>query len=375
MARLPRRAALALLAAAGCGGGGASGDGGGGDGDGGGGAPPAFPVGEHQWSWIPVDGSRCMDGSATGIGVDLDFSSDRLLILFEGGGACFDDASCGSAAHQDGFGEGQLASFAARAGERGIFDRADRANPATAWSFVLVPYCSGDAHAGATEDGVGGRVQVGFENAGRAATAVAAAMDGRLSRVLLAGQSAGGFGALYNHDQVQRIFGAVPVDLLDDSGPAPPDAIFRPCLQEIFRESWNMAATAPADCAACSGPDGGGLVNLVPFLADKYAGRRFGLVTSLSDRTNRQVFGSGYPDCENPAGLVPADPFAAGMAELRDVVMAPLANAAAYTIDSDEHVWTARPLGDTTVGGVSLGSWIADLASGAPGWDAVAPPQ
>ena len=60
-------AAIALLAAAGCSGGGD-------------GAPPEFPVAEHEWSWIPVDGSRCMDGSATGIGVNLDFSSDRLLI-------------------------------------------------------------------------------------------------------------------------------------------------------------------------------------------------------------------------------------------------------------------------------------------------------
>jgi hypothetical protein len=70
---------------------------------------------------------------------------------------------------------------------------------------------------------------------------------------------------------------------------------------------------------------------------------------------------------------MPADAFAAGIAELRDDVMAELANARAFTIDGDQHVWTQRPLDQTEVGGATLGSWMGELVSGAATWDSVAP--
>jgi hypothetical protein len=364
-------ALLSAVAAAACGGG----DGGGGDG--GPGLP--FGVAEREWSWVPVAGNRCMDGSETGIGVDLDARSGQLVVFLEGGGGCFNEPSCASVAHQDGYGPDQMADFAGGAGGRGIFDRGDPANPLAGWSYVLVPYCSGDTHAGASEEGaVDGRVHDGFGNLSRAMELVAGELDaasGGLERVLLTGQSAGGFGATIDFDQVQQIFGDVPVDLIDDSGPPLADATMTPCLQTLFRGAWNLAATIPADCAACTGADGGGLVNLVPFLSTKYPASRFGLISSLRDRTMRQVYGYGYPDCDNPTPTMPADAFAAGVAELRDDVMAALPGTRAFTIDSDVHVWTSRPLGETQVAGVSLGSWIADLVSGAEPWESVIPPD
>jgi Pectinacetylesterase len=361
--RASRAAALSIALAA-CGGG--DGD----DGDGDGGEPP-FGAAEREWTWVDVDGSRCMDGSATGIGVNLDGSA-HLVLFLEGGGGCYDAASCAAVAHQDGFGPDELAAFAAGGGRTGIFDRGDPANPLAGSSHVLVPYCSGDTHAGASPSGPDGRLHDGFANLSRAATLVAGQLDG-IERVLLVGQSAGGFGATLDFDMVQRIFGDVPVDLLDDSGPPLPDAYMTPCLQTIFRDAWNLDATVPADCAACAGADGGGLVNLVGFLAEKYPASRFGMVSSLADRTIRGVYGTGYPDCEDPGGPMPAEAFAAGVAELRDDVMAPLANAAAFTIDSDQHVWTQRPLGEIEVSGTTLGSWIGQLVSGADSWDSLAP--
>ena len=40
----------------------------------------------------------------------------------------------------------------------------------------------------------------------------------RVDRVLLSGSSSGGFGSIYNFDQVQEAFLGVKVNLLDDSG-------------------------------------------------------------------------------------------------------------------------------------------------------------
>jgi len=338
-------------------------------------AGPPFDVTEREWTWFPVDGNTCMDGSATGIGLNLDYASDKLVIFLEGGGACFNAISCGGASHQDGFGAAELADFADYAEEAGILDRDDPDNPVAGWSYVFVPYCTGDVHAGAQPDGAGGRDYVGYGNVTNAAQLVADRMGGSLSQVLLTGQSAGGFGASYNYDQVATIFGDVPVDLLDDSGPPLSDTYLTPCLQQVFRERWNLEATLPDACDDCINEDGGGLINLVGALSEKYPDRRLGIVSSLADNTIRQFFGFGYPDCVDYQLPMDADVFAAGVAELRDDVLAPLDNARAYTIDSMEHVWTNNPLGEVEVDGVTLSAWITSLIDGSEGFDNIAPPE
>ena len=62
---------------------------GGGSGDSGG--PPTLGTTPQQWQYVAVDGTQCMNGSATGIGVNLGTSGD-VVIYLEGGGACFNDA-------------------------------------------------------------------------------------------------------------------------------------------------------------------------------------------------------------------------------------------------------------------------------------------
>src|SRR5690606_37004741 len=269
---LPALLALGLAAACGDDLAGAPDGGGGGDTDTD--AGPPLDVPEREWAWLPVEGNRCMDGSGTGIGVNVDFSSRELMIFLEGGGACFNGLSCSGVAHQDGFGAADLDAFVA-SGAGGILDRDDPANPVAGWSYVFAPSCPGDIHAGDTEDGAGGRDQVGYRNVRNAATLIAERLAGRLDRVLLIGQSAGGFGAGYNYDQVAAIFGDVPVDLIDDSGPPLSNTYLTPCLQEQLRTVWNLEATLPEDCADCIDEEGGGFANLLPFVAAKYPERRF----------------------------------------------------------------------------------------------------
>lgn len=337
-------------------------------------AGPPFDVVEREWTWLPVEGNTCMDGSATGIGLNLDFASDKLVVFLEGGGACFNGISCNDVAHQGGFGAGELADFAAYAESGGLLDRDDPANPVAGWSYVFIPYCTGDIHAGANPDGVGGRNQVGYGNVTRAVQLVADRMGSSLGQVLLTGQSAGGFGAAYNYDQVATIFGEVPVDLLDDSGPPLSNMYLTPCFQDMVRTAWNLDATLPADCEDCVDADGGGLIHLVDFVSAKYPDRRFGVVSSLADNVIRLFYGFGYPDCDNPMVPMEGEVFAAGVAELRDDILAPLANARAYTIDSQEHVWTNDPLGEVEVDGVTLSAWIDALVTGEGEFASVAPP-
>ena len=337
-------------------------------------AGPPFDVTEREWTWFPVDGNTCMNGSDTGIGLNLDYSSDKLVIFLEGGGACFNSTTCAGVAHQDGFGEAELTELVPYFDASGLLSRDDAANPVAGWSYVFVPYCTGDVHSGAQPDGAGGRDFVGYGNVTRAAQLVSDRMGGQLTQVLLTGQSAGGFGAAYNFDQVATIFGDVPVDLLDDSGPPMSNTYLTPCFQELIRDQWNLEATLPEDCDECVDDEGGGLIHLVDAMSEKYPERRLGIVTSLRDGTIRQFYGFGYPDCENPVGVMAGPVFQAGVEELRDDILAPLDNARAFTIDSTTHVWTDNPLGETEVDGVTLGAWIGQLLDGSDGWENVAPP-
>jgi hypothetical protein len=260
----------------------------------------------------------------------------------------------------------------------GLFDRLDDANPFHDATYVFVPYCTGDVHAGSKPDGMGGRAFVGYANVG-ADLDLIVPQSKDVRRVILAGSSAGGFGALMNYERTQAAFGTTPVHLLDDSGPPLHDMYLTPCLQQMFRDAWNLDAALPAGCAACNQADGGGLENALGYLADAHPDRRLALVTSTRDGTIRSFYGYGYPDCVAGAAgnLMPEDAFAAGITELRDVALAPHPNFRVYSKDSVDHVWllyepeTISPHSDGT--GEHLADWLHAMLDESADWTSVAP--
>jgi hypothetical protein len=198
-------------------------------------------------------------------------------------------------------------------------------------------------------------------------------------RVILTGSSAGGFGALMNYERTQVAFGTTPVLLLDDSGPPMADQYLTPCLQQMFRDAWNLDAALPPDCTACRQPDGGGLLNALGFLADEHPDRRFGLVTSTRDGTIRSFYGYGYPDCVIGASgnPMPEDVFEAGITDMRDNALASHPNFRVYSKDSGGHVWllfqveTISPRPDGT--GEKLSTWLDDMLDPGADWGSVKP--
>src|SRR5690349_13236378 len=50
---------------------------------------PGITGPDHQWTWIPIAGSKCLDGSQAGFGFRPSSTSKKLYIYLEGGGACF----------------------------------------------------------------------------------------------------------------------------------------------------------------------------------------------------------------------------------------------------------------------------------------------
>ncbi|MHB8419376.1 MAG: pectin acetylesterase-family hydrolase [Myxococcales bacterium] len=332
--------------------------------------PPITGLTSESWTWVPIDGAVCRDGSATGIGVNLNPGSTKLMIFLEGGGACFNIVTCagnpstyGATSFQGDFGPGGAE------GSAGIFNRNDPANPVADWSFVYIPYCTGDVHGGDNPDGgvdsVAGTQQfVGYHNVALDLARIVPTFP-NATEVLLTGVSAGGFGAMLNYDQVAAAFGSVPVNLLDDSGPPMSSAYVPACLQTIFGQTWGFGATLLADCGSDC-PDATDFA--LPYLkhiVGTHPDRAFGLLDSTADQTIRLFYGFGLDNCIGGSAM-DAGVFEEGLLDTRNELAAD-PNFGLYVFQSTEHTslegstFDSRTAGDA---GYPLTSWTAEIVDG-----------
>jgi hypothetical protein len=113
----------------------------------------AIDAPDKTWQRIEVPESICRDGSPGAFFVNLNRASKKVMIDLEGGGGCYDAQTCA----------GNPSAAVQSPGVDGVFDRGNPQNPVADWSFVYVPYCSGDQHMGDAADvsipGVDGRQQ------------------------------------------------------------------------------------------------------------------------------------------------------------------------------------------------------------------------
>jgi Pectinacetylesterase len=330
---------------------------------------PGIGAPDHQWTWVPIDGAVCRDGSGTGIGVRLNSASTKVYIYLEGGGACFNAETCAIALGS--FDQAAFTAWAGTVGLTGIFDTTQTVNPLQEWNAVYVPYCSGDVHAGdasgASVPGGGptGQDFLGYENVALYLQRIVATFPAA-TQVLLTGISAGGFGAAFNYDRVAAAFCPLPVTLLDDSGPPMSDTYLAPCLQKQWRSLWNLPGVLPAACTACTEPSGGGIVNYITYLNERWPKSPKGLISSTQDAVISTFFGFGSDDCTATTPLSGAT-YAAGLEDLRDNYLAESPLWGTYFVDSITHTYLLGPgFYTTTVNGELLTTWVGDLLDGQP---------
>jgi hypothetical protein len=336
---------------------------------------PPITATPGDWTWVDFPDSKCQDGSPTGIGVNPSATgSDRLVIYLEGGGACFNETTCGTVANPNGFGE---ANFAGGPGG-GIFRRSDATNPFADWNMVYVPYCTGDIFAGnnpipQTIAGIE-KVFLGYVNMGQFLNRVVPTFPA-MSMVVLTGESAGGFGASYNYQRTQDAFGTVPVHLIDDSGPIMSSTYLRPCMQDLLRDTWNLDATLPPDCTECF-TRGTGLSAALPHVIATHPDRRFALLSATRDNVIRFFMGFGLSaDCSYADNFTGAN-YTAGLLELRDATLGGASNFHSWYIDSSDHTWLNRDAAGYTAPGtpaVPLRTFIQQLIDDDPAWSNVGP--
>lgn len=152
--------------------------------------PGTTPVEVQDWEeHVPGGDCQCGDGA------DFRFYSrvadpEKVMLFFQGGGACFSLATC----NPDDPSYTTVATGLQPESGSGVFDVENPDNPFRDWSMVFVPYCTGDVHLGDNTNTYGPGVTVnhkGYVN-GKAAFDYMVEAFPDATEVFVTGSSAGG---------------------------------------------------------------------------------------------------------------------------------------------------------------------------------------
>jgi hypothetical protein len=343
----------------------------------GGGSMDPITTPEGEWTFVDFPDSRCMNDETTGIGVNLSSKSKDLVIFLQGGNACFNTVSCAITANEKtGYQQAEFDKEKGVLGAAPLFSRTDANNPLKDYNYVYVPYCTGDVHGGdAAGVMAGGKVRNfhGYKNLDTFLDRIVPTIP-QAGKVILAGVSAGGFGAAYNYDHVAKRFPNNKVILIDDSGPPMAEAYVPACLQKHLFDLWGLKNTVPSGCADCNQPSGVFMEPFVKYIATQYSDRFLTLLSGTEDATIASFWGFGNDDCKDlqgTPGTYPGAQYAAGLADLRDRIAAPDANFYTYYVDGTDggdkkrHVWLDDPTGVSS-NGVLLTDWLKKVITEDP---------
>ncbi len=193
--------------------------------------------------------SRDFNTESTYLGFYRKGSVNKLLMYYQGGGACWNRDSCNLAqTFKQSAGAGDDPTF----NTTGFADYTNPANPFADWHVVFIPYCTGDVHTGQTtrllDNPLGlpgnGRVNhFGRINA-KAMEKLARDLFVNPEQVYVTGTSAGAYGALLNSFfLIKNVFPASKFDVLGDAG----DGVITQDWFDNSFDNWNFDATAAED--------------------------------------------------------------------------------------------------------------------------------
>ena len=291
-------------------------------------------------------GPVCFTGSEFAMST-RDGSRDELMIFLQGGGAC-GSTNC-DAVDQAPPGIPPL----------GILSAADPDNPTLDWDVGYVPYCDGSLYMGDREvdvdgDGTVDRSYRGPQNLSAALDVIAENYPSP-SRILLAGNSGGGFGVHVALPLVRALYPDVAIEVVNDSGVG----VLAPGVLETEIEFWGAEAVFPASCTECIGDDGH-LTGYHEYQLDEDDNIRMGFMSTMQDEVIADEFlGIGGPAFE--AALIPA------MAELKEAHPERFNSMIA---EGNGHTFILRDF-DREVADTSPRQWVVDMLSGGDAWDSV----
>jgi hypothetical protein len=280
---------------------------------------PAAHAAWFVWETVELpmsSGASCGNGTPYRFFVNRTPLSGDFSLMFEGGGACWDQLACEgqgtySATNPDGIPTNYLSQANSAAGGL-VTPFTSRVDPfqsvaTQSWNLVYLPYCTGDVHTGnavvvfGDADPQNPRTQhfAGQANIRAAADWMRQNM-GRPGRLLMTGFSAGGVAATAQYAVVRDALAPTGrTTLLADSGPlfnAPLTGTSQQYpslpLQTKIRSTWGLdgpQGLIATLAAKLPGLDLTNMGSLSPALAQKYPNDRFGYMLFEDD----QIF-SGF---------------------------------------------------------------------------------
>jgi hypothetical protein len=325
-----------------------------------------LPLAPEAGEWIavePAGDTVCSRGTPYAFFV-RGGRPDRVIIDFQGGGACWDELSCSVADSLFRDAVPELSEFtgALESGVfGGIFD-ASEGTPFADWTIVHIPYCTGDIHWGNATQNYGEDLTIehkGFVNA-------TAALDWTYARfepetILVSGCSAGAYGAVLHSAYVADHYPEAKISMLADSGAG---IITQSFLQDSL-PNWGAEPNLPPFIESVQVPITElQLTDLYLGIARFFPEHRFAQTSTAYDNDQIFYYSAMGGEVVDWPGL-----FRESIATLE----AELPNFRAYVPGGPVHCVTPYPFfAEREVDGVRISDWVSELAQGEETPDSVA---
>ena len=298
------------------------------------------------------DGPVCLRGGEYTMAT-RDQGSEDLVIYLQGGGACWSDFCSANETASPGIPvDGRF--------EGGIRDPDAPGNPVGDWSMVYVPYCDGGTHASDAEydegsDGTIDRFHRGLRNLS-ASLDVAVNTFPSPKRILLTGESGGGFGTIFALTLVRSLYPGIPIEVVNDSGVG----VGRPDEPEFFTSKfdyWNITDSfLPASCPNCIDDNGHG-TNYFTWQLDRDENVRLSLLSHKQDFIIATFF----------FGLTGEEWEPALISEMQAVEASHPNRIRSFLADGTDHTFlTAKP--NLVVEGISVFEWVQAMLDDSSEW-------
>jgi hypothetical protein len=202
---------------------------------------PSLPAENNGWvQHVPGGDCECADQSEFSFW-SREGDPSKVVLFFQGGGACFSPETC---SFTDGTYTVQADGSQVTENASGIFDFENEDNPFRDWSFVFVPYCTGDIHLGNAVHDYGNGLEVHHKGYVNASAGLDYLVDTYpdASEVFVTGSSAGGVPAPLFAGLASDALPDANIAALSDASGAYPD---NPPVNEAIGTLWGTFNNVP----------------------------------------------------------------------------------------------------------------------------------